>query len=218
MKAITGYLLGFLLLINSSCHKDVKQKVQPVQKTSKKNIQIVKRSIPLQSIDPIKDAVKKNNNFIKLVESFKPENYSIDELIDLTNKDLKLFKQLKARHFKSKLDTAAVKSRLVLTEINLKKLRFLIHKKQIETDTIQKTLNTVVKNLNAVIDKMKIYNTGYDEFEEILTRDSLAQARKDSMPKLDHIQHKKSNLNKINRLKKNIKQLKINKLPIKSKK
>ncbi len=184
MKTIISLFLGFFLLINSACQNEPEKDLKPVQKNNQKTIQIVKRHIPVNSTETLKDVLKKNQNFNKIVESFKPETYSIDQLIDLTEKDLKLFKQMKARRFKSKIDTAPVKSRLILTEINLKRLNFLIHKKKIETDTIEKTLNTLVQNLNTVIDKMHLYNDSYDEFEEILARDSLVQARKDSLPKI----------------------------------
>ena len=181
MKSFISLFLGIFLLIIFGCRNKTENKLPVVQKKTKKNIEIIKRSEQLKSIKPIKNVVKLNPNFSKFYESLKPDTYSIDELIDLTQKDLKLFKELRVRRFNSKIDTPAVKSRLILTEINLKRLNFLLHKKKIETDTIRKTLNELTRNLNATIDKINLYNQSIDEFENILVKDSLVQARKDSI-------------------------------------
>ena len=122
-----------------------------------------------------------------MYESFKPQTYSVDELIDLSTKNLQLIKSVQSRHFKSKADTAAVKSRLILTEINIKKLHFLLQKPERNKDTIEKTLNAIIINLNDVIDKIQVYSQSTDEFESILAHDSLAKIRKDSIFKRQQI-------------------------------
>ncbi len=183
MKSFISLFLGFFLLIVFSCRNKTEKKLPVAQKKQEKNIEIIKRSEQLKSIEPINKVAKLNPNFIKFYESLKPDTYSIDELVDLTQKDLKLFKELRFRRFNSKIDTPAVKSRLVLTEINLKRLNFLLHKKKIETDTIRKTLDELTRNLNTTIEKISLYNQSIDEFENILVKDSLVQARKDSMQK-----------------------------------
>ena len=190
MKGFVSLFLGIFLLIIFGCRNETENKLSVVEKKQTKNIEIIKRSEQLKSIEPIKKVLKLNPNFIKFHESLKPDTYSIDELVDLTQKDLKLFKELKVRRFNSKIDTPAVKSRLVLTEVNLKRLNFLLHKKKIETDTIRKTLDELTRNLNATIDKINLYNQSVDEFETILVKDSLVQAHKDS------IQARKEILNK----------------------
>jgi len=72
---------------------------------------------------------------------------------------------------------------LVLTEVNFKRLDFLIHKKNKEPDTIRKTLDEITRNINTVIEKIELYNHSIDEFENILVKDSLMQVKKDSMLK-----------------------------------
>jgi len=193
MKRISLLFLGILLLINFSCQKETKKELKVTQKKQSKAIVIVKRKLPLLPLTNLNDVIKKNVDFLKFYETLKPASYSLDELIDLTTKDLKLFRQMRVRRFKSKIDTAAVKSRLILTEINLKKLRFLLHRKKIESDTIEKTLNALVKSLNGTIEQMQLYNQSMDEFETILTHDSLAQIKKDSLrlqqEKIDRLQN-----------------------------
>ena len=181
MKRFISLFLGIFLLIVFGCRNETEKKLPVAQKKQAKNIEIIKRSVQLKSIEPIKKVVKLNPNFSKFYESLKPDTYSIDELVDLTQKDLKIFKELRIRRFNSKIDTPAVKSRLVLTEVNLKRLNFLLHKKKIETDTIRKTLDELTRNLNATIDKISLYNQSIDEFENILVKDSLMQAHKDSL-------------------------------------
>ena len=181
MKRFISLFLGIFLLIVFGCRNETEKKLPVAQKKQAKNIEIIKRSVQLKSIEPIKKVVKLNPNFSKFYESLKPDTYSIDELVDLTQKDLKIFKELRIRRFNSKIDTPAVKSRLVLTETNLKRLNFLLHKKRIETDTIRKTLDELTRNLNATIDKISLYNQSIDEFENILVKDSLMQAHKDSL-------------------------------------
>jgi len=180
MKRYRVLFLGIFLLIIFGCRNKTGNNLSVVEKKQEKNIEIIKRTESLKSIDPVKKVVKLNPNFVKFYESLKPDAYSIDELVDLTQKDLKLFKELRIRRFNSKIDTPAVKSRLVLTEINLKRLNFLLHKKKIETDTIRKTLDALTRNVNATIDKINLYNQSIDEFETILVKDSLMQLHKDS--------------------------------------
>ncbi len=203
MKRLSLVFLGILLLINSACETQTGVSQETAQKDAKKNIIVIKRTVKPLTLEGLKDATRKNPGFFKLVESLQPDTYSLEELIDLTEKNLKFFNQLKVRKFKSKIDTAAVKSRLILAEINTKKLDFLIHKKQPQVDTITKTFNAIVRNINSVIEQMRIYNTSYDEFEEILVRDSLAQAHKDSLLDL------KAPVN--NNMKQRIKRLKLSK-------
>jgi len=181
MKYILSLFFGIFLLINFGCQNKPTKVLKKTKKNNPKSLHIIKRNIPLKNVDDIKDIVKKNENFIKLVESFAPETYSTDELIDLTEKDLKMFKSIQYRHFNSKADTAAVRSRLILAEINLKKLNFLLHKKKIAPDTLQKTFNEIVKNLNSVITKIKLYSDAPDEFESILAHDSMMKIKRDSL-------------------------------------
>jgi len=185
MKTRISLILSIFLLISFSCQSEIKKKVKDVPKKQPKNIQIIKRNIPVLPVESVKNAVKNDQNFIKLVKSFQPETFSKDELIDLIQRDLKYFKLIHARKFKSKIDTAAVKSRLVLTEINLKRLHFLLQKPKVPSDTIEKTLNTVVQNLNEVIQKIAVYDKSVDEFESILKLDSITRQKQDSIQILE---------------------------------
>ncbi len=181
MKFIYLFILTNLFFILTACHYQKEPENKPETVEKEKPLLLVKRKIPLADLTPVKEAVQKNNYFIKLYESFKPENYSIDELVDLTNKDLQYIQSARSRHFKSKADTTAVKSRLVLTHINLKKMNFLLKKPAQNKDTIEKTLNALVHNINDVIYKINIYNQSEDEFKSILSHDSLAQIKQDSL-------------------------------------
>ena len=194
MKRFGSLLLLILFMLVFAC-QETKKKVVTVKKQPKK-VEIIKRTLSLKPLDDVKDILKTNENFIKLYESFLPDSYSIDELIDLTKNDLDILKQLKMKRFKTKIDTAPVKSRLVLTEINIKKLNFLLHKKKIEPDTIRKTLDAITRDLNITLSKIKLYNQSVDEFEDILVKDSLVQAKKDSMT-----DDKKEVFNNLNKLK-----------------
>jgi len=172
------YLSGLFLLINFACQKEIKQTAKDTQKSTKKYSFVVKRNTKLTDYEDIKKLTEKNPAFIKILESFQPETYSLDELIDLTEKDLKKFKTLKIKKFQNQLDTAAVKSRMVLTEVYINKLNFLIHKKKPQKDSISRTLNAIIVNLNNVLDQMRIYSQDTDEFESILKHDSIAKQAK----------------------------------------
>jgi len=183
MKSLSSIFLGILILINFSCQNETVNDLKKKQEKPKKTLLIIKREITPENTDDIKEIIDRNKNFIKILESFKQKTYSTDELIDLTNKDLELFLHMRNAHFKSTADTAAVKSRLLLTEISLKKLNFLLHKKKIETDTVQKTFNQIINNLNSVIQKIRLYSQSTDEFESILAHDSIAKIKRDSILK-----------------------------------
>jgi len=181
MKRIASVFLGMLLLISFGCENETKKDLKTAQKKTVNTLVVVKRKKNLLPTDQIKDAVKKNEQILKIYESFTPKTYSLEELRDLVEKDLKIFEQTRNRPFKTKVDTAAVKSRLILTEVNLKKLNFLLHKNQPPIDTIEKTLNAIVDNLNGVTQQIKLYSSSTDEFEDILVKDSILQAKKDSV-------------------------------------
>ncbi len=187
MKPLYIVLLTSLFLQLTACQNQKQEKKTNKLPKKEKKLVIVHRQVPLSDLSPVEDAVKKNNYFTKLYESFKPQTYSVDELIDLSTKNLQLIKSVQSRHFKSKADTAAVKSRLILTEINIKKLHFLLQKPERNKDTIEKTLNAIIINLNDVIDKIQVYSQSTDEFESILAHDSLAKIRKDSIFKRQQI-------------------------------
>ena len=171
-----------LLLINFACQKESGQKPKTPQKTPKKYSFVIKRKGELEDYASLQ-ADKRTNaqDFFKLVETFQPRSFSLDELIDLTEKDLKLMPTIKSKRLKPSMDTAAIKSRIVLTEVYLHKLKYLVHKKKPEKDTIAKTVNAIVNNLNSVIRQMKIYNGSTDEFESILHHDSIVQNNKEQL-------------------------------------
>jgi len=180
MNRIGFYLTAISLLILFSCQKEAGNKPKTSEKKPKKYSFVVKRDIGLASIDELKqDKVLASHDFFKIIESFQPESFSLEELIDLTDKDLKLLKKINSTGFHSSLDTASVKSRMVLTEVYLQKLKYLVHKKTPRKDTIAGTLKAIVMNLNNVIKQMKIYNDTTDEFESILKHDSIARQERD---------------------------------------
>ena len=190
MNRILLFVLGMFLLINFACQKEVKQKQQTTQQTPKKYSFVVNRNIDLIDFSDLKDEKqKKQDNFFKIVESFQAPSFSLDELIDLTDEDLKIIKSVKTKRLKGTMDTASIKSRMVLTEVYLQKLKYLIHQQNPQKDTISRTLNAIVANLNSVLNQMKIYNNSTDEFESILKHDSIA---KEQMMMKDSLKMRKS--------------------------
>ena len=180
MNRIPALLFGILLLINFACQKEIKKTSISSQQKDKKNLVVIKPENKILSFEKIRDVIKKNENFENLIKSFQVNTFTLDELSELTEKDLKYVRQLHQKAFKGKTDTAAISSRLILTEINLKKLDFLLHKQKPQTDTIKKTVDAIISNLNSVIQQVKLYAQSDDEFENILKRDSLININKDS--------------------------------------
>jgi len=181
MKRITVYLLGIFLLTNFSCERENIQKINITQPKEKKNIIVINRTDSIRMDANLKNSLTKNKSFIKLIEGFNEKTYSYEQLIDLTKKNINLFRQIRTQSFNSKIDTAAVKSRLILAEINTKKLDYLLHQKNIDYDTVYNTFHTIIRNLNSVIQQMNNYISSEDEFKEILMLDSLSQKYRDSL-------------------------------------
>lgn len=181
MKRITVYLLGIFLLTNFSCERENKQKINITQPKEKKNIIVINRTDSIRMDANLKNSLTKNKSFIKLIESFDEKAYSYEQLIDLTKKNINLFRQIRTQSFNSKIDTAAVKSRLIIAEINTKKLDYLLHQKNIDYDSVYNTFHTIIRNLNSVIQQMNNYISSEDEFKEILMLDSLSQKYRDSL-------------------------------------
>jgi len=204
MKRITVYLLGIFLLTNFSCERENKQKINITQPKEKKNIIVINRTDSIRMDANLKNSLTKNKSFIKLIEGFNEKTYSYEQLIDLTKKNINLFRQIKTQSFNSKIDTAAVKSRLILAEINTKKLDYLLHQKNIDYDTVYNTFHTIIRNLNSVIQQMNNYISSEDEFKEILMLDSLSQKYKDSL-----IQKNTTQTKTIKRIKR-LKEIKLN--------
>ena len=165
-----------LLLINFACQKETGQKSKTTQKTPKKYSFVIKRKVELEDYSSLQAEQRANlKDFFKLLETFQPRSFSLDELIDLSEKDLKLIKIIKTKRMKASMDTAAIKSRMLLTEVYLQKLKYLVNKNKPEKDTTSKTLNSIVNNLNSLLKQMKIYKNSIDEFEGILHHDSIVQ-------------------------------------------
>jgi hypothetical protein len=179
MNRLAKLFLGIILLINFGCQKEIKKTSPISQQKNKKNLIVIKPDYQVRSIESIGDIADKNENFEKLIKSFQSASYTLDELVELTGKDIKYVQQLHNKAFKGKIDTAAVNGRLVLTEVILKKLNFLLKKEKPQTDTIKKTLNALINNLNSVINQIELYGKSYDEFEHILKYDSIEKSNND---------------------------------------
>ena len=180
MNKSVNLFLGILLLINFACQNKTKKTSTSPQQKDNKNLVVIKPDKKIFSIDQLRDATGKNKNFEKLINSFQAETYTLDELTELTTQDIQYLQHLHRKAFNGNADTAAVHSRLILAEVNLKKLNFLLQKKKIQIDTIKSTLNAIIDNLNSVINQIELYNRSDDEFEHILKYDSLAKSNKDS--------------------------------------
>ncbi|GEM_PF-3085318 len=116
--------------------------------------------------------IKSNKNFVSLLNSFNQDKYLVEELKDIAEQDLKHINAIIQSKLSKEIDTEAVRSRIVLTKISLKRLLFLLNKKEINRDTIQHTYDYLVKNMNAIIKQMKIYARSKDEFDEIINLSS----------------------------------------------
>jgi hypothetical protein len=184
MKKIGYLLIGLFLLISSSCENKSKNKLKSSQKNKKKTQIVIKQTESVNSTKDIEDLLKKNKNFGQLFGSLHKKEYSIEELIDITKQNLDYVKKLRQSPKNQRIDTATVSSRLILTEINLKKMYFLLQNKETNKDSIEKTLNIIVNNINKTINQIKIYHYSFDEFEDILSIDSIQKAKHDSLRKL----------------------------------
>lgn len=185
MKKINFYVLSLFILFSFSCQKEVKKNTVKSEKITKNTYQLIKMDSQIIIPAETQKIIKKNKNLNLLLNSFNKEVYSIDQLKDLVKQNLNYTKSIN----QSSRDTAAIKSRMLVTEINLKRLNFLLQKKKIQTDTIKKTLNAIVQNLQSVVQQFDIYRNNTNEFDEIMKLDSLPADQKDSI--LNHI-HKSS--------------------------
>ncbi len=184
MKKIGYYIIGVFILISSSCKEETKNNLTNTQKNKKKEQIIIKNNNTINSTKDITELINKNKNFDHLFHSFSKKEFSIEELIDIVKQDLSYVKDIRQMPKSKQIDTATVKSRLLLTEINLKKMQFLLHKKTPDKDSIEKTLNTIVSNMNSTINQLTIYNYSFDEFSAILAIDSVQKAKHDSLKKI----------------------------------
>ena len=94
MKRLYNLFPVIFILLSLSCQENKKKPVV-VPKKQQKKIDVIKRTESLKPLADIKELLKNNKEFIKLYESLKPDSYSIDELIDLTDNDIKLLKKIK---------------------------------------------------------------------------------------------------------------------------
>jgi len=177
MKKTYFYVLSLFILFGFSCQKEVKKNPVKSEKITKNNYRLI--NLDSQIIIPAETQriIEKNKNLNLLLKSLNKKTYSIDELKDLVKQDLRYIKSIS----QSRKDTAAIKSRILVSEINLKKLNFLLQKKNIKTDTIQKTLHAIIYNLQSVVQQISIYKDNTDEFDEIMKLDSLPSTQKDSL-------------------------------------
>ncbi len=141
---------------------------------------------------------KVNKNFMNLINNFEDSIYTIELLRDKTKQNMSYIHPLTLRRKQSILDTPAVKSRLVLTHLHIRKLNYLINKKNIQKDTVEKTLNTIVKDINHLLYVADKYRKKKDEFKEILDYDSILHDstfqlnhtyKTTSLPQLSHKTH-----------------------------
>ena len=185
--------LGIFYFFFLSCDS---KKTRPVRKNSsqpKKEI-FIKQSHRIKKSPLLDSIIKVNKNFKNLVQNFEDSIYTLDLLKDKTKQNMSYIHPLILRRRQSLLDTPAIKSRLVLTNVHIKKLNYLLNKKNINLDSINRTLNRIILDLNNVIDIAEKYNHKKDEFLEILQYDSIMH---DTINKknLDNNPIKKSILN-----------------------
>ncbi len=175
MKFFKYFLnLSLLVILLFSCNYN--ETVSPQEKNRKpqnKNVEVKlhSRIIKNKWTDSL---AKKNKNFKNLIQNFEDTIYSIELLKDKTKQNLSYIHPLTMKGRKNITDTAAIKSRFVLAEVHLKKLNYLLNKNQPDKDSIEKTLNRIVLDINNVIKIGERYKSNTDEFKEILAYDSIA--------------------------------------------
>jgi len=184
MKKIGYYIIVLFLLTGLSCKNNNDNKLKNSQKNKKITQITINNNTHIDAITDIEKVISKNKNFKHLFRSFSKKSFSVEELIDIVKQDLSYIKEIRQSPKNKRIDTATVKSRLLLTEINLKKMQFLLHKKTPNKDTLENTLKAIVNNMNSTIQQIRIYNFSFDEFSEILAIDSIQKVKHDSLQKL----------------------------------
>jgi len=166
------YILSFIIFI-FSCNTDTEKQTDTIKIKSEQEqpVFIVKKRLKSNKISD--SLMQKEKNLQKLIHNLQDSTYTIELLKDRTAQNISNIHPLTFIKTHSVLDTAAIRSRFVLTEVHLKKLNYLINKKHIKKDTVEKTLNQIVSDVNHIIDQMEIYQNHTDEFEEILKYDSI---------------------------------------------
>ncbi len=172
MKKILIGVILVLLSIFTSCQQTKSKKINKNDAKETKIIFLIQKEKISKKNIPV-DLLNKNKNFNNLINNFNNDKYSVEQLKDKTKQNLKYIHTLTFKTKKSVLDSTALKSRFVLTEIELKRLNFLLNQKNINIDTIEKTVNQVVIDLNKIINLIAVYKDNTDEFEEILSIDSI---------------------------------------------
>jgi len=196
MKKIGYYIIGLFILTGLSCENKNDNNLKNPQKNKKITSITINNNTSVDSTNDISKLISKNKNFDNLFRSLQKKTFSVEELIDIVKQDLNYIKEIRQSPKNKRIDTATVKSRLLLTEINLKKMQFLLHKKPPQKDTIEKTLKAIINNMNSTINQIRIYNYNFDEFSEILAIDSIQKAKHDSLQKLLQ-KHTKPNIKNI---------------------
>ena len=193
MKIKVFLVLAIFTLFSLSCEKEIQ--VQENQKNTKEENEILKIRLhnKIKKNSLTDSLAKVNKNFKNLINNFNDSLYSLELLRDKTKQNMSYIHPLTLRRKQSLLDTPSVKSRLVLTRLHINKLNYLINKKKIEPDTIEKTLNKIVSDINLMIEIAGKYHRQKDEFKEILEYDSIMKDTTRKFLKID----KKSILQKI---------------------
>jgi hypothetical protein len=173
MKNYSFVSVFFLILSLFSCNEDKTDAVTQQNKNSVEKRIKFKLNTKIYKTRLSDSISRKDKNFKNLIENFEDSIYTLELLRDKTKQNLSYIHPLTLRRKISLLDTPAIKSRFVLTHVHLKKLNYLINKKNIEPDTIEQTLNRIVYDLNNVIQIAEKYNNQRDEFQEILEYDSI---------------------------------------------
>ena len=166
------YFLSFIILIFSCRHN----KENPIATQKKKNepeSSLFFVSNKLKQSKILDSLMQKEKNLQKLIHNLQDSTYTIELLKDRTVQNISNVHPLTFIKTHSVLDTAAIRSRFVLTEVHLKKLNYLINKKNTKKDTIEKILNQIIADINHITEQIQIYQQKTDEFEEILKYNSI---------------------------------------------
>ena len=179
MKNNFFILLSLYIITFVSCNQQDTEQISIKPKKEIKTIFIIQRGkIDKKSVPA--GLLKENKNFKNLISTFNETQYSVEQLKDKTHQSLKFIRPLTFKRKKSILDTSAIKSRFVLTEIHIKKLDYQLNKHKINKDSLEKTLGNIVLDINRIIHLIPIYKDNTDEFEAILKHDSINKNRENS--------------------------------------
>ncbi len=167
-------ILYTILLIFSivTCKQETTKNNQKPLETKKKQETFYQKA-KLIKIEALDSLMKKEKNLQKLIRNLQDSIYTLELLKDRIPQNISYIHPLTFIKTHTVLDTAAIRSRFVLTEVHLRKINYLINKPKVDKDSIEKTLDQVITDINNIVKHIELYQNTNDEFKDILNYDSI---------------------------------------------